>query len=880
MQLTSKAGDVLVLGSDSQGLHLLLNPQNPPDEEYHDLITLGLNFSSIARLVACLKDGGTISLGRRTTFSATEDGSSFSFEKNDRSGSSFASELDLDSTNKLLKYLSALLDGSRDSDYPGGTSGVEKKVPRNAPCPCGSGRKYKKCCLNKGSQSASTRGQLSFLEGSQDPEVVSFLSYVTENPMALEDPRTWNELGVAIGSNNDHLRALKAFTLGERLSPDDPEIKLNLAVTHGALGDYTRALKVAKAVPDGFRRKPIVLANILQELGRHEEAISHYEKAISEEPNFFLPYARMFNSLRATENPLLEYWLKAAVQAVPNEPEIARAYCYHLLRQNRLQELSEAEWIDHLESSQGRTDMVGRSENDPLLIVEAQIFRSIGQVIQSGSPDELSNAASILKAADPRWHLCDVAKLLVAQAAAHGEPQIVSESYGRICKTCLKEKIGIHGPEATYLARAHLVSGDLQGAVKHAEDALSLDGTNENTLWDLWWCLDELGRIDESIEIAQRLYKHNPSVSDGCMPYNLGYLCGKRGSLGLARHYYETAIEADGENWRATENLSFILLLEGELENANKLWQKYKSLTEGVRITLSENQLLDEEDEEIEDPWEATPNSLVVQKQAKWETLLAAAEETKNSPSYALDLLRLNESSDPIIGSHATIRSMDFSIDKILEALASTEVEGSIEIRHQLQMQKRGDHSALIVGLRQELEAWDALPNEAKMALLEGERRLGDGASVDHAPTVVTLAKAVEIVLRRVVFDAFSVQCQTDIDLDKHLSDALQDKDQKAQNFIRFVQRGQHLELGSMTFALKLCKGKTGRRLVLLGRFLRFVREDLGRAQLLEADSLSDLDELSGHRNPAAHSDVYDHLTARRVRTLALRQLARILACG
>ena len=25
----------------------------------------------------------------------------------------------------------------------------EPKIPRNAPCPCGSGSKYKKCCLKK-----------------------------------------------------------------------------------------------------------------------------------------------------------------------------------------------------------------------------------------------------------------------------------------------------------------------------------------------------------------------------------------------------------------------------------------------------------------------------------------------------------------------------------------------------------------------------------------------------------------------------------------------------------------------------------------------------------------------------------------------------------
>ena len=32
--------------------------------------------------------------------------------------------------------------------------GKKKKIGRNDPCPCGSGKKYKKCCLNKGSEMA------------------------------------------------------------------------------------------------------------------------------------------------------------------------------------------------------------------------------------------------------------------------------------------------------------------------------------------------------------------------------------------------------------------------------------------------------------------------------------------------------------------------------------------------------------------------------------------------------------------------------------------------------------------------------------------------------------------------------------------------------
>ena len=29
---------------------------------------------------------------------------------------------------------------------------MSNKIRRNDPCPCGSGKKYKKCCMNKGTE--------------------------------------------------------------------------------------------------------------------------------------------------------------------------------------------------------------------------------------------------------------------------------------------------------------------------------------------------------------------------------------------------------------------------------------------------------------------------------------------------------------------------------------------------------------------------------------------------------------------------------------------------------------------------------------------------------------------------------------------------------
>ncbi len=35
---------------------------------------------------------------------------------------------------------------------------IMTRIPRNSPCPCGSGKKYKKCCLDKGSGQETTTG--------------------------------------------------------------------------------------------------------------------------------------------------------------------------------------------------------------------------------------------------------------------------------------------------------------------------------------------------------------------------------------------------------------------------------------------------------------------------------------------------------------------------------------------------------------------------------------------------------------------------------------------------------------------------------------------------------------------------------------------------
>ncbi len=65
------------------------------------------------------------------------------------------------------------------------------KVGRNAPCPCGSGRKYKKCCLAKDREAESGRHTAPVAEAAQDRAIGRSVSGVLSSPMKESDGYTY-----------------------------------------------------------------------------------------------------------------------------------------------------------------------------------------------------------------------------------------------------------------------------------------------------------------------------------------------------------------------------------------------------------------------------------------------------------------------------------------------------------------------------------------------------------------------------------------------------------------------------------------------------------------------------------------------------------------
>ena len=149
------------------------------------------------------------------------------------------------------------------------------------------------------------------------------------------------------------------------------------------------------------------------------------------------------------------------------------------------------------------------------------------------------------------------------------------------------------------------------------------------------------------------------------------------------------------------------------------------------------------------------------------------------------------------------------------------------------------------------------------------------GTSHDHAPQVVCFAKAVEIILRILFFEAYAKHLQFDFNIKKEIEIGFQDKFKQVHSFLRFLERGDYLELGSMAHVLRLCGGKTAKKLTLLGRFRIFIVKDLSYPDILDSRIINDLEALSRIRNKAAHSSSFGKSEALRAREVALK----ILAC-
>jgi tetratricopeptide (TPR) repeat protein len=165
------------------------------------------------------------------------------------------------------------------------------KTGRNDPCPCGSGRKYKRCC---GSESAATAAHP--LPGPN--EIGALVSLVQQERLAEAEQRAgallkshpdvgmlWKILGIALlRQGKDPLQALRRTT---ELLPQDAEAHANLG---GVLHDQGRWAEALTSLHRALELRPrdldtlICAANATKALGRARESVALYQRALQIDP--------------------------------------------------------------------------------------------------------------------------------------------------------------------------------------------------------------------------------------------------------------------------------------------------------------------------------------------------------------------------------------------------------------------------------------------------------------------------------------------------------------------------------------------------------------------------------------------------------------------
>jgi tetratricopeptide (TPR) repeat protein len=141
-------------------------------------------------------------------------------------------------------------------------------IGRNAPCPCGSGNKYKKCCLQKHERDAALRR--------------ASLPSATGPTWVLEDDGL-DDLSNSVVDLIDARRFDEALAACHRLLEEFPEVVDGLersAMVHSAMGDHAKAA-------DFYRR---ALAFVTHPSRRDDyEDSDFYQQQIEEEERLAAP---------------------------------------------------------------------------------------------------------------------------------------------------------------------------------------------------------------------------------------------------------------------------------------------------------------------------------------------------------------------------------------------------------------------------------------------------------------------------------------------------------------------------------------------------------------------------------------------------------------
>lgn len=206
---------------------------------------------------------------------------------------------------------------------------------RNDPCPCGSGEKYKKCCLDKEKQVATSSPAMTEDEaidlalqhqqaGRLQEAAALYRQVIEHNPRC---PDALNLLGSITYQTGNYQAALELINRAIEAAPHIPmyysnagPVLIALGLNDEALASYRKAVELQ---PDYVEARNNI-AHLLKEKGNHEEAVAQYLEAIRIRPDYASAHFNLGNTLR--DMGRLDEALSSYLNTLKYQPSFAAAY--------------------------------------------------------------------------------------------------------------------------------------------------------------------------------------------------------------------------------------------------------------------------------------------------------------------------------------------------------------------------------------------------------------------------------------------------------------------------------------------------------------------------------------------------------------------------
>jgi tetratricopeptide (TPR) repeat protein len=210
------------------------------------------------------------------------------------------------------------------------------KIGRNDPCPCGSGKKYKKCCeavrevgsFNQAATLQTGNGNIHQALEHHRAGNLSDAEAIYQN-ILRRDPHhvdALNLLGMLETQTGEFEAAEQHINQAIAKSPRNEQLHNNLGTVfkaQGKLKDSIRSFKKAVELNPQFADAYHNLADVYDEQGETEEAIKYYRKAISLNPKL----TEAYNNLGVTleDHGKIEEAIECFKKALQLRPDYADA---------------------------------------------------------------------------------------------------------------------------------------------------------------------------------------------------------------------------------------------------------------------------------------------------------------------------------------------------------------------------------------------------------------------------------------------------------------------------------------------------------------------------------------------------------------------------